>query len=894
MKSEDSSKSPTSLTATATPSPTASVSSKGDGNGGAAHDFGSDSYHDNFERIGSGADKRRSSHNKPKRQRRSYSCGPCKLLKIKCDLQIPCSSCKKFKRVDKCILQPPQPPSEEELYKIKERKRRTSSKKTRLNDNFVQAFNLHKDSLPSLGSTIGAAKHWDGAPSKHTDSLRHPAQRPVIQSGTVDHSPYVSQSHMLQNNQKLGLHLQNPQNQLSNQDLTRDQTYPHNMFNGSSSSAVMLDVRYPVPPSSLIHQPNQAGHALEFQMPQSSQTIAQQYEEDESALIEMSMVDTKRMKRLLPDKFSIFEDMMELYLKSTNDQILDLINHNEMSKRIHMVYNRIVSIDDEGTHNISKSVQFSVQELRHMSFAYLILANGYLFENKGLSNFLFERNLYKPKKEILSDWVKISNFIKTKVLSYAKYTDLLFLMDWYFLIKNYYTYCNMIVENYLEYNNLLNHVVLNNQFVELMEDPEKDYSFFTKTNGATNEDGTSNQVTYPKSYEFILFAGYWMQLRLVEIEFTFFQYKGSLLSSNQLKNTIVPHKMLLQSLYGQSFMSIKRPLVRFSIQIWGLYYKRSRYSTSIRDVIRSYLELYAEVQALAINEIREFEANIKQNPNHPIGTWELNLLIKNSSALNLFIRWLSFIRIEANYFPSLRYTSYLTSMMNLFNQFDLMDSMVIKQTNGERDLISVLLEEYPYHYMKCFYQCLIYQALFLIVLEDFIKDDSQSKGMYKLNLEAIFVKVFGKFISTVHKFYNHSELSSKLHIVGFFACSMNLIMELTKYLQMSNKPQFGDFTDLIYDLKVTRISNEDWDILLNFYFGSRENFMRYIEKAWDLFAYMKIIDDNAGQEEMMITPKYTLNDELIEECSESLVGFEFDSGTVNEYMKCVVEPNTQE
>ena len=170
-------------------------------------------------------------------------------------------------------------------------------------------------------------------------------------------------------------------------------------------------------------------------MPQSSQAIAQQYEEDESALIEMSMVDTKRMKRLLPDKFSIFEDMMELYLKSTNDQILDLINHNEMSKRIHMVYNRIVLIDDEGTHNISKSVQFSVQELRHMSFAYLILANGYLFENKGLSNFLFERNLYKPKKEILSDWVKISNFIKTKVLSYAKYTDLLFLMDWYFPVS---------------------------------------------------------------------------------------------------------------------------------------------------------------------------------------------------------------------------------------------------------------------------------------------------------------------------------------------------------------------------------------------------------------------------------------------------------------------------
>ena len=66
---------------------------------------------------------------KPKRQRRSYSCGPCKLLKIKCDLQIPCSACKKFKRINRCLLQPPQPPSEQELNKIKERKRDQISRK---------------------------------------------------------------------------------------------------------------------------------------------------------------------------------------------------------------------------------------------------------------------------------------------------------------------------------------------------------------------------------------------------------------------------------------------------------------------------------------------------------------------------------------------------------------------------------------------------------------------------------------------------------------------------------------------------------------------------------------------------------------------------------------------
>lgn len=79
---------------------------------------------------------------KPKRQRRSYSCGPCKLLKIKCDLQIPCTACKKFNRVNRCLLQPPQPPSQQELSKIQERKKRTTIKKMKLSNEFVQAYNV--------------------------------------------------------------------------------------------------------------------------------------------------------------------------------------------------------------------------------------------------------------------------------------------------------------------------------------------------------------------------------------------------------------------------------------------------------------------------------------------------------------------------------------------------------------------------------------------------------------------------------------------------------------------------------------------------------------------------------------------------------------------------------
>lgn len=92
------------------------------------------------------------SETKTKRKRRSYSCGPCKLLKIKCDLQVPvCSLCVKFKRHDKCLVDPAHPPSREELTKIQERKKRTIIKKLR---QLLGALALAPGALPSFDPNV--------------------------------------------------------------------------------------------------------------------------------------------------------------------------------------------------------------------------------------------------------------------------------------------------------------------------------------------------------------------------------------------------------------------------------------------------------------------------------------------------------------------------------------------------------------------------------------------------------------------------------------------------------------------------------------------------------------------------------------------------------------------
>ncbi|GEQ70043.1 hypothetical protein JCM33374_g3719 [Metschnikowia sp. JCM 33374] len=71
-----------------------------------------------------------SSQKKPEsRTRRSYSCGPCKRYKTRCNLEAPCQSCISAKREHECLLNPPNPPSEAEKSRIEKRRNKTSQRK---------------------------------------------------------------------------------------------------------------------------------------------------------------------------------------------------------------------------------------------------------------------------------------------------------------------------------------------------------------------------------------------------------------------------------------------------------------------------------------------------------------------------------------------------------------------------------------------------------------------------------------------------------------------------------------------------------------------------------------------------------------------------------------------
>ena len=125
---------------------------------------------------------------------------------------------------------------------------------------------------------------------------------------------------------------------------------------------------------------------------------------------------------------------------------------------------------------------------------------------------------------MIEDWIKISKFIKLKVLAYESLTDIIFLIDWYMILKNYYDYENMVVENYLEFNNLLNYLVLNNDFINTIEDPYNEVGRNSKRRRrrrCSNYFSRRNEVVYPDTRQFKVLSKYWIQLRLIEIDYTF-------------------------------------------------------------------------------------------------------------------------------------------------------------------------------------------------------------------------------------------------------------------------------------------------------------------------------------------------------------------------------------
>ncbi len=226
------------------------------------------------------------SRHKKRNARRTYSCGMCRRMKIKCDNKVPCSSCIKHNRISQCLDDPANPPSPKvdsassrstkkvESISLSYQQHELRNKKRKLSD-----FNV--PTIPASGAAIQL--YSKPAHSHSSDQLFQQASTPYNKNDNQNSHPTPAHTMMRGQSESSGLPFAVPKftgngRRKSLSPLSQPQSMasiiPH--FNSSNCSCTSSP-----PLSAPVTNSNSFGQNLFDELPQpvGESTISNKFEE---------------------------------------------------------------------------------------------------------------------------------------------------------------------------------------------------------------------------------------------------------------------------------------------------------------------------------------------------------------------------------------------------------------------------------------------------------------------------------------------------------------------------------------------------------------------------------------------------------------------------------------
>ncbi|CAN3371721.1 hypothetical protein DIRU0_B00782 [Diutina rugosa] len=754
---------------------------------------------------------------KTKRKRRSYSCGPCKLLKIKCDLQVPvCSSCVKFKRHDKCLMDPAHPPSREELTKIQERKKRTIIKKLRQSSG---ASASAPGSLPVFDPNVVGDK---GNVFRRLAPLA-----PPLSLGRVPSSSIPPPIHSLPAPTNIAPPPPPPPANLtdaSSAPPSASPAAPSLSLPAPTTGATPMPSAPPPPPP-----PHSEADASAPSAPSATTTI------------DMSITELKKVKRLLPRSWHLVEGLVALFYRACHPLVAQVMPPARVLGDLHRAYHKLTEmspslLDRPVSYlaNVMQSVSLTDGDIRGLSLLLSMMSTGLMFaklssmpELSAISSHLFDAISFKPHGDIIDDWMSMSRQLYQRSVRYASLDDITFLIEWYLVVSTFCDHHLDIVKHYLEFNTVLMYGALNRDFIAAISDNEHI--------GDANSP-VVNRINH-----------YWIQLKLCEIDCSFFVDKGSLLQGAQYAHGNIPSFEFMERLYGGAgFPELPVDEVKTSLFVWGKYYSRKLEIRDLHEFIVSYLSLYADMAQFTQEAVASW-------PQDAAAQW--TAAVRASSAYFLCVRWLTFVRLEQGYFPSLRFAIYTMAMVCQFNP-------VLRLMDEHPDFLAHSLPEANVHHFRWVYVLFIYSSVFLAVLASFRqRTGALSPSRVYDTVRAKFDRVWRQFHSlealrSVPKYADCLEISQLWAQLGALASSRDLIAALQRALGADRSSR-----------------------AVNYFFGSEHNLGAYVDTLWEL------MDDMCrATEPLTVVRGIVVNDDMLETYGSRLEGFQFDKDDVIEFI----------
>lgn len=851
-----------------------------------------------------------------KRKRRRYSCGPCKTLKIKCNLQTPCLACKKVGREDKCYEDPPRPPSSEEISISTRRKTLTKRKKQLAlseKQDPLSAKHAKRDwledstdktlrKMPVSGTNCSESPSATPGPNNVTAELLGNASlgQGIVQNvnysvlpramfhQTIDDTKDPDLENSCVSNASVpGLFASMSSTSLSDNQGTASRNVSlsssllsHSLGGDLEDIRLNPDVNNYEYRNSITHQrmnerylvgtqaAEQPLNTHNFYLSQPNMTIISPSHDQSNtrfhsniSSIEAEDMQSKQVmftfnntdlnifKTFLP-AFSILEELLHQYILSSSYTYYNILNIEEIFSVFKGFFNSISNLSSTDTIKIDK------HSLKCISHFYGIMSIGYL-----LSGWENEVLVSLDKQTVIQGWINISSMIRHIIVDSAKVSDILFSIEWYLITRDFFTYNNLVLDDYSSFISVIELLKLNKWILDTIKKDTK-------------------KISTQADKDVVRVIKYWIHLRIVDLEVPYIMLKGTFIDSTEFENSVVPDKQTFDLLF-KDLTNISDPLSNISFQVMKLYFNRTQYTASIKLFLGSYLEFFCDVSSLALDELKDFkkkslEQNFEQTDSH------LRSLVKNQFCQQAAIRWLSFMSVEfTHYFPSLRFASYLTSILNLFNHFNCLDSIIKRQTNNQVSLVDRLLQTYNYGCFSMFVRCLVYQGIFIMTLKNF-----KSSTNTILNFREIFDIARRRFHDTFAVFWNNNQVHNELHPnLPLFRNSFDLCHQMCR--MVDDNTQFDLLDDFITYL-MSELSL--YDYLTQNYFASSDDLRLYLDILWQLLTHV-----NTDQStKLIISELLFLNMDLVNSRLDDPTGLIITSEVVDDFAKLVIEPNIHE
>ncbi|KAL7664304.1 hypothetical protein ABC855_g3136 [[Candida] zeylanoides] len=839
---------------------------------------------------------------RPKRPRRSYACGPCKQFKIKCNLATPCSSCVRCNRTSKCLHDPPRPPSAEELSKKLDRRHRGQQH----DRGGPRAWSGSETPPPSLTSAPQQAQQVSQAlepgraptvvlphiqpPMVHVSPSAYvapqpppPVAQPVLPQPPSPYAPIHPAPFIFRESRyypatpappappvpphPLLPHISQTQTPVSGPATMQ---WPHQ---GGIDLGATLD--------SGSGSPVEVGVAAPPSGPGPTATVF------DGNILTFSHADRATLHRLLPQTPQHAQHLFRLALQAQSPQSVSRRHCNACFE----LYPRFFD------------AALDLETARALTVCLALFAAGAVFD----------RGASSDASPAAVATVSAAKAIRHHIVRHRTIADILYLVDLYFVLHSYYEHTEKLEESYLELNALFARVLLCDDFLEAVADAE----VFTGDRGAMRA---------------------WMRLRSLQIGVLYFEARGTLLDIGQLKDSVLPRREAVRYAYGAGANADEveadatkadragsldssteelgdtanaaadavsgaaesrgriamgggfADLDHFFTQIWAVYYQRSSKSLRVAGMVRSYLGLYCDSYCLISSQLTTAERHQRQYPQHALSRDAVRLYARNQILLVVFVRSMSFVRIESTYFPSLRYTSYLTSVLSIFNHLESM-WRATRAVPG-CDVVRVVVQECGLHPIRFILHAFVYVSCFLLVVASFL-DSPHASAV--LDLPQLYERARAKHIMALSVLDNSDDFQRYYAHVPAFSSALRftrralLIAEKWPPKEAMHtgvrRDRFRDFLETLEN----HAGAEDCQLVAVRFFGSHDAMTRYLEKVWDLFAFLTA--PSVTRQDLMITPELELSMDLVDEYRDRWTGLAFSDGIVEAYMKHVSEPH---